>query len=267
MTVPVTRHYVDGRFGQMHFYLAESRANSVATPLVCFHMSPYSGLVYEPLLGTIGERRPALAVDTPGFGNSTAPASQPSIADYAAAMADLLDTLDFEQVALMGYHTGSLIAVELARHRPTLVPRIVLVSAPIWNQGERADNALTAPRQVTEDGSDLEEMWRQAVHWSMEGRSLEMIARVFPERLLNPAIIHWGHVAAHDYHLAERLAQLQQPVLILNPEDDLCQQSRRAEQYLKHPESRIRELPGWSHGFLDVKPGQASDMIEEFLNG
>ena len=267
MTVRITRHYIDGRFGQMHFYLAEFKVEERPMPLICFHMSPYSGMVYEPLLAVIGASRPAIAVDTPGFGNSSPPDHPPTIADYSRAMGDFIDTLDFPQVDVMGYHTGSLIAVELARQRPTLVHRIVMVSAPIWTEEERAAaSPLTEPRVISEDGADLERMWQQAVHWSMEGRTPEMIGRIFPERLVNPEIIHWGHVAARKYPLQEKLPQLQQPILVLNPEDDLCQQTRRAADHLQHPESRVHELPGWSHGFLDLKPEEAADIILGFLN-
>lgn len=77
------------------------------TPLILFHMSPYSGVIYENLMADLGRDRVVIAVDTPGFGNSDAPLVPPTIQQYAAAMGDLLDGLKLRGVDVMGYHTGS----------------------------------------------------------------------------------------------------------------------------------------------------------------
>ena len=261
--ISVVRSFVDAHGLQLHYY--DNQSAEDVTPLVCFHMSPYSGLVYEPFLEILKDRRRAIAIDTPGFGNSEAPRSQPAITDYANALGEGIERLDMSKVHLMGYHTGSLIAAELANQRPDLVGRIVLVSAPIWLPDERAGNPLAEPRSIQEDGSDVAAMWREAVRWSMPGRTLEMIARIFPERLVNPDRIHWGHVAAHGYDLAQGLGTLRHRVLVLNPNDDLQLQTRRADPYLKHRNSRIQELPAYGHGFLDVRTSESAALVEDFL--
>ena len=89
----IERQYVDSRFGQSHLYRAGPLEERGHPPLMCFHMSPWGAVYYEPLLGEMGKDRLALAVDTPGFGNSDAPPSKPSIGDFAAAMGDVVDAL------------------------------------------------------------------------------------------------------------------------------------------------------------------------------
>jgi pimeloyl-ACP methyl ester carboxylesterase len=258
------RAYVPGRYGQVHYY--QGGQPGAATPLVCLHMSPYSGMVYENFVATMGAQRLTLAVDTPGFGNSAAPSAEPEIAGYAAAVGDVLDALDISEVHIMGYHTGSSIACELARQRPAQVQRLVLVSAPIWTVAERERVAhRVQPQVLSEDGSHLRAYWQEAVHYSMPGRTLEMLGGTFPERLLNPAIIHWGHLAASRYSLADGLGEIDKPVLVLNPDDDLHEQTARAGAYLKNPASRIEPLPGWGHGFLDVKTTEAAALVDQFL--
>jgi len=254
----VRRHYISGREGQIHYYSSPDRQAGV--PLLCLHMSPHSASIYENFVAAMGARRLTIAVDTPGFGNSYIPNHEPEIADYAAAMGDVLDALEIANVNVMGYHTGSSIALELARQRPTQVQRLVLVSAPIWSAEERALVAhRTVPQVVSADGSHLQHYWQEAVSYSMPGRSLEMLGRVFPERLLNPATIHWGHRAASRYSVEAALAEVTKPILVLNPDDDLHQQTLRAETLLQHPDSRIHALPGWGHGFLDVKTTEAAE--------
>ena len=260
----VMRYFTDVGDQQIHYY--DNGSASDAVPLICFHMSPYSGIVFEPFVAAIAGQCRAIAMDTPGFGNSAIPQSPPAIGDYARTLTAAIESLEIPRVSLLGYHTGSLIAAEMAVQQPDFVDRLILVSAPIWEPQERADNPLTKPRSITEDGSDLAAMWQESVRWSMKGRSLEMIARIFPERLVNPTCIHWGHAAAHRYDLAQSLAALAHPILILNPNDDLCQQTRRAAPYLTHPASRILELPDYGHGFLDVFPSESAAMIWTFLD-
>ncbi len=118
------RNYVNGPFGQIHLRLAGSSRTS-RRPLVCFHISPLSGAVYETWLAEMGKDRLAVAPDTPGFGMSDPPATPPTIRDYAEAMAEVLDDLDVNEFDLMGYHTGSKIAVELAKRRHRMVKRVL----------------------------------------------------------------------------------------------------------------------------------------------
>ena len=67
-------------------------------------------------------------------------------------------------------------------------------------------------------------------------------------------------------NVRKTLAQINCPILILNPEDDLYEQTKRANSYLKNPESRILDLKSWSHGFLDIETKKTAEIIFSFLN-
>lgn len=263
----VRKGYVDGRFGQIHYRVAQPATETGKRPLLCFHMSPYSSIIYERFLAEMGTDRLAIAMDTPGFGESDASPELPTIADYAGAARDLIAALDLSSVDLMGYHTGSKIAVETALQAADQVNRVVMVSAPLWTPEELAEvKALYGPEPLTEDGAHVQRWWQSAVRWSMEGRSLEDIGRVFWARVLNPATSWWGHAAAFAYDSPAALPRVPQPILVLNPEDDVYQRTPRAKALLTHPESRIHDLPGWSHGFLDLKTVEAAHLVRGFLD-
>jgi pimeloyl-ACP methyl ester carboxylesterase len=265
--VPVDRLYVDGRFGQLHVYRADPSTKTDRPPLLCFHMSPFAAVIYENFLSEMGRDRIAIAVDTPGFGNSDAPPKPPLIPDYAAAMVDVMDALDINTVDVMGFHTGSKTCLEVARQQPERVRRIVMVSIAYWTEAEKAGRSVTikAP-EITTDGSHLMKSWQALMHWSMEGRTLQMIADSFYANLLNPSITHWGHQAAYQYNVEEAVAQVDKPILVLNPEDDLVEQTARIKPLLHHPQSQFVDLPGWAHGFLDVKTDEAAAIVREFLD-
>lgn len=263
--VRVIRDYVDGRFGQVHLRIARPAGATSKVTLLCFHMSPNSSRVYAGFLAAMGVDRVAVAPDTPGFGESDPPAQPPSIEDYAAAMGDVIDALGLGTVDLMGYHTGSETSVALALARPGQVRRLVLVSAPIFTPEERVEfQRLYDHDPITADGSHLVKKWQARVRWAGPGKTLDMMADDFHDALRNPAISWWGHHAAFSYDMAGQLARVKQPILVLNPDDDLHQHTLRAAGMMQN--GRILHLPNWGHGFLDVHTDAARRIVTDFLD-
>ncbi|MCA3255729.1 MAG: alpha/beta hydrolase [Alphaproteobacteria bacterium] len=255
----VRRLYVDGPSGQIHLRIAG--APTARPALLCFHMSPMSGRIYERFIAEMGRDRLAVAVDTPGFGMSDAPAEMPEIADYAAAMAAVIDALGIAgPVDLMGYHTGSMIACDLARLRPAQVRRLLLVSAPILTDAERAElRELYKPQPPSLDGAHLMKRWQGFVHHNLgRGLELEAVADMFPDGLLGRGKAWWGHRAAFNHRPDMGLPEVRQPVLIINPNDDLNGFTPRAAALTVN--GRIVDKPDWGHGFLDASTAEAAAL-------
>lgn len=111
----ITQHFVTVGARRVH-YLRCGKGPTVAM----LHASPCSAKVMRPLMRIFGRRFTCLAFDTPGFGLSDKlPQTQPSVEDFADALADTLDALGITQVATYGRHTGASIAVEFAARHPT----------------------------------------------------------------------------------------------------------------------------------------------------
>lgn len=262
----VRRRYVDGPFGQMHLRMAGEPSEK--PPLFCFHMSPMSGRIFANFIGEMGQDRLAVAVDTPGFGMSDTPADMPEIADYARAMAAVIDALGIDgPVDIMGYHTGSLISCDLARLRPEQIRRLILVSAPLLTDAERAEmRELYKPVSPSLDGEHLMKRWRGFVHHNLgRGVDLDGVADMFPDGLLGRNKAWWGHRAAFNHQPDMGLPDVKQPVIIINPGDDLQQFTPRARELLVN--GRIIDKPEWAHGFLDGFTAEAAALAREFLDG
>jgi len=261
----VTRAYGVHAHGQMHYRIARPDT-ATQNPLMCLHMSPSSGRIYHRLLRDMGRDRIAIAPDTPGFGESDPPAKPPEIADYARANFALLDQLGIEgPVDVMGYHTGSLTAMEMARQQPERIRRLVLVSAAMFTPEEFAQMKVEfAPRPLHEDGKHLVDLWLELRHWRDPQQSLEETQWNFAEHLRGGQTAWWGHRAAFNYPRGDVLPTLMQPILVLNPEDDLYDYTLRAAAKLQN--GRVHNLPGWSHGFLDIHTAEVAALLRGFLD-
>ena len=261
----IRKIYVDGPHGQVHLRAAQPASGASGRAVLCFHMSPNSGLVYESLLNELGRDRLAVAPDTPGFGASDAPSEPPEIEDYADAMEAVVEQLGLEEFDLIGYHTGSKTAVELGLRRPQQVRHVVMISAPLFTDEELGEfRSLYAPKPIAEDGSHLVRRWKGFVHWHRRHHSLEKSAAIFTESLRGGDKYWWGHRAAFNYPLWEKMPALKVPLLVLNPEDDLWEQSLRAPELIRN--GGMVNLPGWGHGFLDAYTSIAGAMLREFFD-
>ncbi len=80
---------------------------------------------HKQFAGVTGYR--LLAWDMPGYGDSPLPARpQPLAADYADALAAMLDRADVEKTVLLGHSLGALVASAFAVKYPQRVKRLVL---------------------------------------------------------------------------------------------------------------------------------------------
>lgn len=265
LMVAVRRQYVDGPFGQIHIRVAGKPSDKPA--LLCFHMSPMSGRIYAKFIGQMGEDRLAVAVDTPGFGMSDTPEELPEIEDYARAMAAVIDALGINgPVDLMGYHTGSHICVEVARLRPEQVRRIMFVSADVLTDEERAEmRDLYKPVAPSLDGEHLMKRWRGYVHHNLgHGLDLEAVADMFPDGLLGRNRAWYGHRAAFNHRFDTTLPEVHQPILVINPDDDLQGYTPRVAKLMVN--GRIVDKFEWGHGFLDASTADAAALARGFLD-
>ena len=262
------RAYFECRFGQLHVHntMPPGGGFDEATPLLCLHQSPASGRIFQSFARLLGATRSVYCPDTPGFGQSDAPAAQPSIADYAAAIGDFLDTMRLRQVDIVGYHTGTAIATELAIARPGSVRRLLLVAVPMLTTAERESFKRTPwPIPPAEDGSHLAAEWARSLQWRGPGVTLDLLAQSFAEKLYNGPAAWWGANAVMNWPAEERLPLLRQPTMLLRPKDDLWDATGRARDLMQGV--RCVDLPNYGHGLFEVAPAAVAAEAVEFLSG
>jgi pimeloyl-ACP methyl ester carboxylesterase len=262
----VRRGYFESRFGQLHVHNAIPPGGGFeeGTPLLCIHQTTGSGRVFERLLALAGRDRSVYAPDLPGFGESDPPPTRPTIADYAAAVGDFLDTMRFRQIDILGYQAGTLVAAEMAIARPKQIRRVVMASVPVLNDVER-DAFRRGSSAPSEDGAHLLAEWKRTLESYGPGIPLEVRARAFAEKLKSGVHPTWALAAAQQYASRERLALVTQSALVLRPKDDFWEATLRARELL--PKARFIDLADQGNGLFEVTPEVVVEVTREFLRG
>lgn len=191
--------------------------------VVLVHQSPQNSRAMQPWIERLAARHAVFAPDTPGYGHADPlPLAEPVIADYAAALADLLDALGLQRVLLLGMHTGAAIALQLALDRPERVAALVCDGLSLFDAAEC--RALLAgylpPFEPSWDGGHLR--WLHArmreQHLYFPWHDGTRAARLrYP--LPTPERVHAGVMdvldAGDGYRLAYRAAFQHQPAAAL----------------------------------------------------
>lgn len=262
-TIESRRSFADTRWGQLHVRrAAPAAATGAHPPLVLLHMSPLSGRMFDAVQPRLAADRVVYAPDTPGYGDSDAPPSPPSLEDYADVLGRWIATLG-EPVDLLGYHTGAAIAVEVARRFPDRVRRLVLVSVPLFPEDTKARLRSAPPAALREDGSHLLEMWKSTMSVRPAAQSLEQVASTVADKQA-PAHSEWAIRALVDYPLAERLAAVAQPALIVRPKDSLWEGTAQAAKLL--PGATLVDRPEWGYGLFDAAPDEIAALVRGHLD-
>jgi len=129
----IRRRFADLPHGQLHF-----REAGQGDVLLAFHASPGSSRQMAELMAQYAGSMRVIAPDTPGNGDSAA-LDAPEIADLAAAMLALLDSLGIARAHLYGSHTGAAIAAELALLAPERVRSVTFDGVGHWQGAELAE--------------------------------------------------------------------------------------------------------------------------------
>jgi 3-oxoadipate enol-lactonase len=100
--------------------------NGAGWPVVLIHGWPLSADMWRPQLEDVPDGWRFIAPDLRGFGGSVASALQPTMDDYAADVAGLLDTLEIDRAAIGGLSMGGYVTFALFRLAPERFTRILL---------------------------------------------------------------------------------------------------------------------------------------------
>lgn len=265
----VKRGYADSRFGQVHYRIAQG---GEGTPILCLHQTPSSSADWLPVMAPLAQGRTVIALDTPGYGMSDAPPEPASIEDFAQIADRFMHDMAQQGLIpcggyhIMGFHTGSLIATELARAFPQRVQRLVLfglAAYPADVREAKLENLLQAFPVPDASLAHVEKLWAIIGSLSDPRISFEERHISMAECLRLGARMPWGYCSVYRYDFLAAMAQVAHDVLVMNAQDDLWEVTRATSHLFRN--GKRMDMAGVKHGVLKLEQDRVVDAVEMFL--
>ncbi len=262
----IHKGYADGRWGQVHYTEC-----GTGQPVVLLHQSPTDSVQFARVLKPLAERGlRAIAIDLPGFGGSDVPDAPPVVGDYAHIVPAVLDQLGIASAAVLGHHTGAVVATEAALQFPTRVSKVILNGPLPMSDEERGQwRALLAREKAWNlkwDGGHIKELWDFRFNAQPAWTDLEAFHANFIHGLLAGRTVWYAHDAVMTYRHEEAIDRLTQPCLLLaNTGDAIYYLSQRARE--RWPHFAFVELSGGTIDIIDEQPDAWSTVVATYLLG
>jgi|SRR5687767_3597017 3-oxoadipate enol-lactonase len=216
------------------------------TPLVLLHGYPLDHHVWDDIVPILEDTFDVILPDLRGFGGSRK-VDTPTMDDYAADIAGLLDQLGIQKAAIVGHSMGGYVALAFARLYPERVSGLGLVSSQVLaDPPDRKEGRYKSAAEVSEKGIKgvVETM---APKFTSDER-LQAIARETMERQQPAAYIGALKAMAERADFTPLLSSFKFPVVIVHGKADaLIPVDRAREVKSAIPQAHLVELESAGH--------------------
>jgi pimeloyl-ACP methyl ester carboxylesterase len=270
---------VEAADGVTYRYRRFGTPNQSNLPLVCLVHFRATLDNWDPeLVDTIATEREVILVDLAGVGGSTGTTPN-TVEEMAYNAFSFLDAIELYRYDLLGFSIGGFIAQEMALFRPWQVRRLVLAgTAPrggqdihLYTAGPIRDTAFRDPpnpeglltlffeKSASSQAKGLEFLKRLGQRTAE--RDTPSTLGVRDAQLI--AISAWG---VPDDTRLQRLASIQQPVLVANGDNDEMVPTQNTYLLAEHlPNAKLSIYPDAGHGFLFQYPVEFGTEVNAFL--
>jgi pimeloyl-ACP methyl ester carboxylesterase len=241
---------------------AKRNDDAKGTPVVVQHDAAGSSDIVRRLAEGFVGKRPVLAVDLPGHGESdnTLPRGKVTVGAYAKSLATALDALEIERCDFLGQWGGGLLGLELATSAPKRIDHLILADLLYFDAKLTATLKAHYTPDIQPDwyGGHLLHAWmlmrdqglfwpwfertRRGIIWQPVRVDPEMVHRRVIEVFKAPVMWRAAYQAHFAYPTRAKLARVTRPVLLAAPRwDPNLEHTRRAAQ--DFPRLPFRSLP------------------------
>lgn len=252
--------------GLQMYYEIHGDASDGRPPLLLLHGAYATIGLWGELLLTLAASRRVIAVEQQGHGHTAdidRPLTFEQMADDSAA---LLAYLGVDQVDVLGYSLGGQIALQIAIRHPELVRKLVVVSAPVRQDGWYPE-VIAASSTITAElfaGTPIETEYRRVAP--------------NPDGLAN-LVAKLTRLAGVAYGSSEdAIRAIPAPTMVVVGDADGVRLEHAVEMvrlrgggvagdFVGLPPSRLAVLPGTTHvGIVGERAGWLGSMTTEFLD-
>ena len=258
-----------------------------AQVFILLHGFGASAFSWHAVMEPLSQMGRVIAYDRPAFGLTSRPMpgewkgeSPYSVEANVELLAGLLDTLGIEKATLIGNSAGGGVAVAFALEYPQRVVALILADPAIGNGGSRFPAwlmpLLATPqarhlgpllvRKMAQSGNDT---IRLAWHDPSKVTGETIAGYRKPLRAFNwDAALYEFTIASRSAGLANRLAELNMPVLVITGDDDRIVPTQASIDLAgKIPGAVLKIIPACGHVPHEEKPAEFMQIVQDFTNG
>jgi pimeloyl-ACP methyl ester carboxylesterase len=244
-------------------------------PLLLLNGFAATSADWDPsLIAGLASSNELILLDNRGIGSSTYDGTPFDIARLADDSAQVLETLGFERMNVLGWSMGGFVAQTLALQHPDRFNKLILLSTDAG--GTDADLASPAVwSQLIDTSGTPHEQARRLLSLLFPSDVAESFYREFGDIVaaararLSPDLINRQAAAMGAWHrngAGDRLRGINAPVLIATGSEDIVIPPSNALKLVNAiPNAWLAEFPHGGHAFMAQYPRQLADLINCFL--
>ena len=256
------RSYLDNAAGQLHVWHWQG-SQSALSPIVCLPPVPYGGRFFDSFAQAYGG--PVWSADLPGYGLSDALADLPTVAGYTDAMTPLLNAPG-QPVWLAGFHSGALVAMEMANHYPEQVNGVILVDVPVFSGPEMADlrASLTHPPHYLEQQDPMNGLFKSMVVDRLDKVTYPRALDLFFDFVGAGEARNAGYHAAATFDAEPAATRVAKPALVIATHSSLRDGTLKVAEWL--PKATLIERDDITMPAFELGADSIASLARDFVN-
>ena len=226
------RDYLDNTAGQLHVWQWQGSQSNLP-PIMCLPPVPYGGRFFDSFAQAYDG--PVWSADLPGYGFSDALVEPPTVVGYTDAMTPLMNAPG-QPVRLVGFHSGALVAMEMANRHPEQVSGLVLVDVPVFSGPDMADlrASLTKPPAYLEQEDPFNGLFKAMVADRLDKVAYPRALDLFFDFVGAGETRNAGYHAAAHFEAEPAATKVAQPVLVIATHSSLREGTLQVADWLPH---------------------------------
>ena len=258
----LTRTYLSSKDTKTHVRCWSSLLDD-RTTLICFPPVPYTGIFFDTFAKQM--ECEVLCPDLPGYGQSDFLSSDPTIESYVKRLNVCLNQADESPKYLLGFHSGALVAAEMALKYPDLVAGLILIDVPLFSEDQRITlkTTLTTPPDYAKNREKLSQLWETQVLERMGVIPYERALDLYLDFISAGERVNHGFHAATSYVGEKRFSQLTHPTKIVATNSSLRDGTLRAADLVSG--SLLEELPEITAPAFELGAKSIAKITAQFM--
>ena len=255
------RSYLNNTPGQLHVWQWQG-SQSALPPLICLPPVPYGGRFFDSFARAYDG--PVWSADLPGYGLSDALADAPTVEGYTDAMTPLLSLPD-NPVWLAGFHSGALVAMEMANQYRDRVAGVMLVDVPVFSGPDQADlrASLTTPPGYLEQEDPMNGLFKSLVTDRLEQVAYPRALDLFFDFVGAGEARNAGFHAAATCDAESAARQVEQPALVVATRSSLRDGTLQVAEWL--PQATLVERDDITMPAFELGADALATLARDFV--